>query len=68
VGTTDQGSLVRSWKRGGSAKGGVVLSVLGFGTGNTKDSTIGDAGRQAQRHLRPTFDTLNEARKVLVHE
>ena len=38
VGTTDQSSLVRLIEE--KARTGVFLSVLGFGSGNYKDSTL----------------------------
>lgn len=49
------------------AKTGVFLSVLGFGIGNYKDSTLeklADKGNGNYAYI----DTLNEARKVLVDE
>jgi Ca-activated chloride channel homolog len=63
VGTTSEGELERliTEKR----KSGVFLTVLGFGEGNVKDSTmemLADKGNYAY------VDSLAEARKVLVHE
>src|SRR5262249_10589991 len=49
------------------AKSGVFLTVLGFGMGNYKDSTLeklADRGHGNYAYI----DTLNEARKVLVEE
>ncbi len=49
------------------AKGGVFLSVLGFGTGNTKDTimeTLADKGNGNYAYI----DSLSEARKVLVDQ
>jgi Ca-activated chloride channel family protein len=46
---------------------GVYLSVLGFGTGNTKDNkmeTLADKGNGNYAYI----DTLSEAQKVLVNE
>ncbi len=46
---------------------GVFLSVLGFGTGNTKDNkmeTLADKGNGNYSYI----DTLSEAQKVLVNE
>ncbi len=46
---------------------GVYLSVLGFGTGNTKDNkmeTLADKGNGNYSYI----DTLSEAQKVLVNE
>jgi Ca-activated chloride channel homolog len=49
------------------ARSGVFLSVLGFGMGNYKDSTLeklADEGNGNYAYI----DTMNEARKVLVEE
>lgn len=65
VGTTNQGELVRLIEK--KAKSGVFLTVLGFGMGNLKDSTLeqlADKGNGNYAYI----DTLNEARKVLVEE
>ncbi|HVX15685.1 MAG TPA: von Willebrand factor type A domain-containing protein [Pirellulales bacterium] len=65
VGVTDQGSLTRLIEE--EAKSGVFLSVLGFGTGNLKDSTmeqLADRGNGNYAYI----DTHNEARKVLVEQ
>jgi Ca-activated chloride channel family protein len=65
VGVTDQGSLTRLIED--EAKSGVFLSVLGFGAGNLKDSTmekLADRGNGNYAYI----DTLNEARKVLVEQ
>ncbi len=65
VGVTNQGDLIRMIEE--KAKSGVFLSVLGFGVGNYKDSTIekiADKGNGNYAYI----DTLNEARKVLVRE
>ncbi|MFO1010464.1 MAG: von Willebrand factor type A domain-containing protein [Planctomycetota bacterium] len=65
VGVTDDGSLVRMIEE--KRKSGVFLSVLGFGTGNTKDAKmelLADKGNGNYAYI----DTLNEARKVLVSE
>jgi Ca-activated chloride channel family protein len=65
VGVTDQGSLTRMIEH--EAKTGVFLSVLGFGAGNLKDSTmeqLADRGNGNYAYI----DTLNEARKVLVEQ
>ena len=62
VGTTGEGELVRLI---GEERGsGVFLSVLGFGTGNLKDSTmeqLADRGNGNYAYI----DTPAEARKVL---
>jgi Ca-activated chloride channel family protein len=65
VGVTNQGDLTRLIEE--KAKGGVFLSVLGFGTGNVKDSTmeaLADRGNGNYAYI----DTLQEARKVLVEQ
>ncbi len=65
VGVTNQGDLTRLIEE--KAKSGVFLSVLGFGLGNLKDSTmekLADTGNGNYAYI----DTLNEARKVLVEE
>ncbi|HYG80860.1 MAG TPA: VWA domain-containing protein [Pyrinomonadaceae bacterium] len=62
VGVTSQGDLVRLIEE--KRRGGVFLSVLGFGTGNIKDSTmemLADKGNGNYAYI----DSLNEARKVL---
>jgi Ca-activated chloride channel family protein len=65
VGTTSEGELTRLIED--KRKSGVFLTVLGFGTGNTKDSTmemLADKGNGNYAYI----DTLHEARKVLVRE
>jgi secreted protein with Ig-like and vWFA domain len=65
VGVTNQGDLVDLIQR--RAKNGVFLSVLGFGMGNTKDSTmekLADKGNGNYAYV----DSLREGRKVLVEE
>ncbi|MDA2933005.1 VWA domain-containing protein [Acidobacteria bacterium AH-259-D05] len=65
VGTTNQGELTRLIEE--KAKSGVFLSVLGFGMGNYKDSTLeklADMGNGNYAYI----DTIDEARKVLVDE
>jgi Ca-activated chloride channel family protein len=65
VGTTSQGELTRMIED--KRKSGVFLTVLGFGTGNTKDSTmemLADKGNGNYAYI----DTLHEAKKVLVRE
>jgi Ca-activated chloride channel family protein len=62
VGVTNQGDLTRLIEE--RAKGGVFLSVLGFGMGNLKDSTmekLADKGNGNYAYI----DTFREARKVL---
>ncbi len=65
VGVTHQGELVRLIEE--KAKSGVFLSVLGFGMGNLKDSTLeqlADKGNGNYAYI----DTIEEARKVLVEQ
>jgi Ca-activated chloride channel homolog len=65
VGTTSEGELTRLIEE--KRKTGVFLTVLGFGTGNTKDRTmemLADKGNGNYAYV----DTLTEARKVLVRE
>ncbi len=65
VGTTSEGELVRLIED--KAKGGVFLSVLGFGSGNLKDSTmeqLADKGNGNYAYI----DSRMEARKVLVEQ
>lgn len=65
VGTTSTGELQRLIEK--KRKTGVFLNVLGFGTGNIKDSTmemLADKGNGNYAYI----DTLSEARKVLVRQ
>jgi Ca-activated chloride channel family protein len=65
VGVTNQGDLTRMIEE--KAKGGVFLSVLGFGMGNYKDSTLeklADKGNGNYGYI----DDIKEARKVLVEQ
>ena len=65
VGTTSEGELVRLIEE--KAKSGVFLSVLGFGMGNLKDSTLeqlADKGNGNYAYI----DSLSEARKTLVEQ
>ncbi|MEW4530935.1 VWA domain-containing protein [Maioricimonas sp. JC845] len=65
IGMTDQSQLVRMIEE--KAKSGVFLSVLGFGMGNYKDSTmekLADHGNGNYAYI----DTFAEARKVLVEQ
>ena len=65
VGVSDQGSLTRLIEA--KAKGGVFLSVLGFGSGNYKDDNLeklADRGNGNYAYI----DTANEARKVLIEQ
>lgn len=65
VGTTSEGELTRLIEE--KAASGVFLSVLGFGMGNLKDSTLealADKGNGNYAYI----DTLGEARKALVEQ
>src|SRR5208282_6076805 len=65
VGVTNQGDLIRLIE--GKARTGVFLTVLGFGMGNLKDSTLeklADKGNGNYAYI----DTLSEARKVLIEQ
>jgi len=65
VGITSLGELSRLIEE--KRRGGVFLSVLGFGAGNLKDSTmemLADRGNGNYSYI----DSLAEARKVLVSE
>jgi Ca-activated chloride channel family protein len=65
VGITSQSALIDLIES--KAKSGVFLSVLGFGMGNLKDSTLeklADKGNGNYAYI----DTLNEGRKVLVEQ
>jgi Ca-activated chloride channel homolog len=64
VGVSSEGELFRLIEK--ERDSGVFLSVLGFGTGNLKDSKIellADKGNGNYFYI----DTINEARKVLVN-
>ncbi len=65
VGISSDDELVRLIEQ--ERKSGVFLSVLGFGTGNLKDSKmekLADHGNGTYAYI----DSLGEARKVFVHE
>ena len=65
VGTTSEGELVRLIEE--KAKSGVFLTVLGFGMGNYKDSTLeqlADKGNGNYAYI----DSLAEAKKTLVEQ
>ena len=65
VGITSQADLTTLIED--RARSGVFLSVLGFGMGNLKDSTMERLADLGNGHY-AYIDTLNEARKVLVEE
>jgi Ca-activated chloride channel family protein len=65
VGVTNQGDLIRLIEE--NREHGVSLTVLGFGMGNLKDSTLeklADRGNGNYSYI----DSLSEAQKVLVEE
>ena len=65
VGLTNQGDLIRMIEK--QRESGVFLTVLGFGMGNYKDSTmekLADKGNGNYAYI----DNFSEARKVLVNE
>ncbi|MBP8806760.1 MAG: von Willebrand factor type A domain-containing protein [Kofleriaceae bacterium] len=65
VGTTSEGELTRLIED--ERKHGVYLSVLGFGMGNLKDSTLEALARDGNGNY-AYIDSLAEARKVLIAE
>jgi Ca-activated chloride channel family protein len=65
VGTVDEESLEKLIEK--KAKSGVFLTVLGFGMGNYKDSTLEKLSGKGNGNY-AYIDTLNEAKKVLVKE
>ncbi len=65
VGITDRRALTRRIEE--KAKGGVFLSVLGFGVGNLKDATMEQLADKGNGHY-AYVDSVREAHKVLVDE
>jgi Ca-activated chloride channel family protein len=65
VGTTGTDSLVRLVENG--AKGGVFLTVLGFGMGNHNDAMLEQISGKGNGNY-AFIDTEKEARKVLVEQ
>ncbi len=65
VGISDRGSLTRRVEE--EAKGGVALSILGFGMGNLKDARLEELSNRGDGNY-AYIDTLNEARKVLAEQ
>ena len=65
VGISDQDSLTRLIEA--KAQSGIFLSVLGFGMGNLKDSTLERLADKGNGHY-AYIDTPREAHKVLVEE
>jgi Ca-activated chloride channel family protein len=65
VGVTNQGDLVRLIEE--KRKSGVYLSILGFGMGNLKDSTMEKLAHHGNGHY-AYIDSEAEARKVFVEQ
>ena len=65
LGVTSQGDLQRLIES--EREGGVYLTVLGFGMGNYKDSTLKTLAQYGNGNY-AYIDTLKEAQKVLVSE
>jgi Ca-activated chloride channel family protein len=65
VGVTSQGELLRLIEE--KRKTGVFLTILGYGMGNLKDSTLEKLADHGNGHY-AYIDTLAEARKVFVEE
>jgi Ca-activated chloride channel family protein len=65
IGVSDQGSLVRLVEE--KRKSGVYLTVLGFGMGNVKDSTMEKLAQYGNGNY-GYIDSLDEAKKSLVEE
>jgi Ca-activated chloride channel family protein len=65
VGVSSEGELVRLI--GEKARSGVFLTVLGFGMGNIKDSTLEQLADKGNGHY-AYIDSLAEARKTLVEQ
>ncbi len=65
VGVSDTDELTRMIEE--KAKGGVFLSVLGFGTGNLKDGRMQALANKGNGHY-AYIDSGREAQKVLVEE
>ncbi len=65
VGNTGTDSLVRMVEN--EAKGGVFLTVLGFGMGNYNDSMLEQVSGKGNGNY-AFIDTANEAKKVLVEQ
>jgi Ca-activated chloride channel family protein len=65
VGVTSQGDLIRLIEE--KRKGGVYLSLLGFGMGNLKNSTLEKLAHHGNGHY-AYIDSEAEARKVFVEQ
>jgi Ca-activated chloride channel family protein len=65
VGVSSEGELVRMIED--KRKDGIFLTVLGFGTGNLKDSKMEQLADKGNGHY-AYIDELQEARKVFINE
>jgi Ca-activated chloride channel homolog len=65
VGVSSEGELVRLIEE--KRKDGIFLTVLGFGTGNLKDSKMEQLADKGNGHY-AYIDELQEARKVFINE
>ena len=65
VGVTQRGDLVRLIED--KAKSGVFLTVLGFGTGNLKDATLGQLAQHGNG-IYGYVDSAAEAKRLLVEQ
>jgi Ca-activated chloride channel homolog len=65
VGVTNQGDLVRLIEE--KRKSGVYLTILGFGMGNLKDSTMEKLSHHGNGHY-AYIDSETEARKVFIEQ
>jgi Ca-activated chloride channel family protein len=65
VGVTNQGDLVRLIEQ--KRKSGVYLTILGFGMGNLKDSTMEQLSHHGNGHY-AYIDSEAEARKVFIEQ
>jgi Ca-activated chloride channel family protein len=65
VGVTSQGELLRLIEE--KRRSGVFLTILGFGIGNLKDSTLEKLADHGNGHY-AYIDSLDEARKVFVED
>jgi Ca-activated chloride channel homolog len=65
VGTTSEGDLVRMIEKKAQSK--IFLTVLGFGSGNYKDSTMEKLANKGNGNY-AYIDTLAEAKKALVEQ
>jgi len=65
VGVTNLGDLIRLIEE--KRKSGVFLTVLGYGMGNYKDSTLKELANHGNGH-HAYIDSIDEARKVFVEQ